>query len=354
MAYLQYKSDGTARIYLIQYLRALATIMVVFYNARNSWELSVDPLSPFNMAQAGIDLFFVISGFIMVHVMGDAKPDEFVIRRIIRVVPLYWMATALAILKDAAAGSTYRPAEVLMSLLFLPFPHGGESMGFFPIVASGWTLNYEMAFYLVFAMALGLRGIGAWLIPMSMLAFGAAAIGVALAGETIKAFYFDPIVLEFVAGAMLALLYRYAGSRWTAVFVAALPVGVALFFLLPGEWPRLLRWGMPMTLILLGTVYLERHVGQLRLRPLLLLGNASYAICLSHALFIGALAHVAATAFGHNLPGFFVFMAAAVGASIVVGCMVHLYVETPVIWWLKGGAGGELQPSANQRSRRKI
>jgi exopolysaccharide production protein ExoZ len=339
---------------LIQYLRALAAIMVVLYYARNSWEWTADPLSPFNMAQAGIDLFFVISGFIMVHALRDARPGEFVIRRIIRIVPLYWMATALAILKDTAAGHAFTPAEVLMSLLFLPFRHGGENMGFSPILASGWTLNYEIAFYLVFAMALGLRGIGAWLIPMSMLAFGAAAIAFALAGETIKAFYFDPIVLEFAAGVMLALLYRHAGHRWTAVFVTALPFGIALFFLLPAEWPRLLRWGMPMTLIVLGAVCLERHLGQLRFKPLLLLGNASYSICLTHTLFIGALAHVAAMAFGYELLGFSIFMAATVGVSIVVGCLVHLYVETPVIWWLKGGVGAELQPSANPRSRRKI
>jgi exopolysaccharide production protein ExoZ len=353
MSYAQ-QNSGTPRIYLIQYLRAVSALMVVFHHARNPWDWTVNPFSSIDVGQAGVDLFFVISGFIMVHVERSARPDEFMIRRIIRVVPLYWMATTLAIVKDAAAGHAYTPSEALMSYMFLPFRNAGENMGFFPILVPGWTLNYEMAFYLVFALALALRGVGVWLIPFGLLLFGLFAIAFNLAGETIKAFYFDPIVLEFLAGALLAIIYRHLSGRWTLALAAALPVGIALLFLLPAEWPRALGWGLPATLIVFGALYVERNIGELRWKPLLMLGNASYSIYLTHTLFMGAIARVVSKVLGYGLLGFSTFMAATVGASIVVGCLVYLYVETPVIWWLKGGSSGKLQPAANPRSRRKF
>lgn len=327
--------------------------MVVFDSARNPWQWTHNPFSSIDIGQAGIDLLFVISGFLMIHAEGNARPEEFLIRRIIRVVPLYWMATALAFVRDAAAGHAHGPAELLMSLLFLPFRNAGEDMSFFPILSSGWTLNYAVAFYLLFALLLALRGIGAWLLPMAMLLFGLTALAFNFAGETMRAFYFDPIVLDFAAGALLAWLYRRMGERRSLALAAALPLGIALLLLVPADQPRLLHFGLPAATIMLGALCLERHGGQLRIKPLTLLGDASYAIFLVHVLLIGLFAPMAASVFGYGLIGFSTFIAANVGISIFVGCFVHLYIETPIIWWLSGG-GVVPHPVADQRSRKKI
>jgi exopolysaccharide production protein ExoZ len=95
--------------------------------------------------QAGVDLFFVVSRFIMVYASKDAfgKPSEaidFLQRRIIRIVPLYRIATGAFMLLISHAIDKY----VLLSMFFVPFDP-------FPIVRPGWTMNYEMAFYLLFA-----------------------------------------------------------------------------------------------------------------------------------------------------------------------------------------------------------
>ena len=108
---------------------------------------------------AGVDIFFVISGFIMLVTSRQTSPAEFMVRRLIRIVPLYWALTllvsALLILKPELFRTTVVTAPFLIkSLLFIPYAnpgHGGEVM---PILTPGWSLNFEMFFYLIFCFVL--------------------------------------------------------------------------------------------------------------------------------------------------------------------------------------------------------
>jgi peptidoglycan/LPS O-acetylase OafA/YrhL len=107
---------------------------------------------------AGVHVFFVISGFIMVWMtanqFGDAAAArKFLLRRIIRIVPPYWFFTFIVIAAVAAQGGQIRNTTaswdlIATSLLFIPWPRSDGML--IPIMAQGWTLNFEMFFYLVF------------------------------------------------------------------------------------------------------------------------------------------------------------------------------------------------------------
>ncbi len=110
---------------------------------------------------AGVDIFFVISGFVIAR-SAAALPAEhgagyFFARRLIRIVPLYWSVTLLylalaVVLPDR--GNTFTLPLVLTSFAFIPFP---RSDGFIqPVIGQGWSLNYEMLFYAIYACCFGL------------------------------------------------------------------------------------------------------------------------------------------------------------------------------------------------------
>lgn len=134
------------RIDSIQLLRAVAAIAVVTQHV---------PIPIFGDGLWGVDLFFVISGFIMCHATARSGRNFF-LKRIIRIVPLYWLGTlfiyALALtLPQLLNTTTANPVDLLKSLLFIPFIKGGIPV---PIVFQGWTLNYEMFFYGLFWISL--------------------------------------------------------------------------------------------------------------------------------------------------------------------------------------------------------
>src|ERR1051325_7145567 len=168
------KAHVTDEFFSVQYLRGIAAVAVVYFHTKLimagfSWPLG----RPFGAG--GVDLFFVISGFIMM-VTTSAKsqsPWGFFLKRIIRVVPLYWGATlaavALFLLVPAAfQKQTMSLSHVLLSLLFIPHHVGGE-IGAAPFFKIGWTLNFEMFFYLVFGLTLLLRSAWQRLLAIAML-----------------------------------------------------------------------------------------------------------------------------------------------------------------------------------------
>src|SRR5262245_45669982 len=153
--------EASSKLVLIQMLRALAALAIVFYHAQYDAEtlaarfgLAYQPSSLMPWS-AGVDVFFVISGFIMVHtsrkLFATAEGSRvFLGRRIARIIPIYWLLTtlyaALALLAPAVLNNDAPSlGEIVKSYLFIPFARPNGQIH--PVLLLGWTLNYEMFFY---------------------------------------------------------------------------------------------------------------------------------------------------------------------------------------------------------------
>ena len=323
------RPDPRARLLSIQYLRGLAALMVVLFHACVSQRAMFNPLEGFVAFSRGVDIFFVISGFIMYSAARDEPPLIFVRRRIVRVVPLYWLATMAAILKTwHFRGTTPPPADVVRSLLFIPFDnptHGGKP---WPVLVQGWTLNYEMIFYLLFALALVTRR-PATITTLAIVALvGIGSIG-GRGGPGFET-WTDMIMLEFVAGIWLGKAFaRFDFGRLEIL----LPLGIAA--LLAGDLvalPRYIEAGIPAVAIVAGALAFENRL----VRPwrwAKLIGDASYAIYLSHVLVL----FIPGKLFQRMPSGWFQFLGYVAGALLFatfVGLLLHLWIERPLLAWL--------------------
>ena len=218
---------GTPVLLSIQVLRALAALAVVAYHALQ-WDRG-----GFDVGRAGVDVFFVISGFIMWHVTSgrDVAPGAFLWRRFTRVAPLYWLATlgALAVaLVWPAFLPEVRPGwrHLALSLAFVPHldPRGLP----FPTLPPGWTLDYEALFYAIFAAALA--GPRAW---RGRLVVGALIAVTAFGFLVPEPFYYlgaNPMLLQFAAGVGLGWISHRERPRRPArsdVGAAMIPAALA-------------------------------------------------------------------------------------------------------------------------------
>ena len=303
---------GTLRS--IQYLRGIAALAVVAHHT--SWTRT-------ELGAAGVDLFFVISGFIMVHVSRrEATPAAFLRARALRVVPLYWLVTLAAVVLHQVTDAP----RLLASLAF--WPHVAVTGGGNPVLIQGWTLNFEMVFYLIFAAILTMPAC----VRLSALTLTLAALCAAGAiftpADPALAEWTSPMLLEFAAGAWLCHAHH---RRWLprglgAVLLVA--VGIMALALQPhstGYEPwRFVAWGLPMLLVAAGAVGLEAGGGLPRVPGLLPLGNASYALYLTHILVLEGVRPLV-----RPLP-MFLALPSVVLACVLVGWLMHRWVEAPL------------------------
>ena len=335
----------------IQILRAVAALMVVFHHARHSipgaegWPA---------VGEAGVDIFFVISGFVMAHTTrrlasgsGIAERFEaardFAFKRCVRVVPLYWLVLLWTSRRELAKGTA--GADLAKDFLFFPHPNAAYPGRLWPTVVQGWTLNYEMFFYALFAAALLVGSRRLWVV-CGLLAGLVAAGGVAAwfglphagAGDWRSAalgFYTDDILLEFGFGVLLQRVV--SGGLWSPLpptrSAVLLVVGFALLLLGHGSHlPRSLCQGLPALLIVWAGIGAFRGA---RLPTWEQLGAASYAIYLLHWASFGAVKPVAnwLGAAGTSPPGQALLLGSLFAVAIVSGLALHHLVERPFLRW---------------------
>jgi peptidoglycan/LPS O-acetylase OafA/YrhL len=289
----------------------------------------------------GVDIFFVISGFVMCLLMeeGAGKPGAagyFLLRRLIRVAPPYWLFTTLmllAIFLFSGSVSQQAPtlAEVVASYSFVPWPQ--ESGAMRPVLSLGWTLNYELFFYLACTLSMlhrrGTAILAAVLISLTMLS--------PLVPDHlfVLRFWTDTIILDFVAGLVLGRLYL-AGHRITRVVAAAMiasavaaslviasaPIGLAL--------PRPIALGVPALVICAAFALAPEFLGNGPVgRAIRVSGDASYALYLSHPFTI-AVVGICWKPLAPAAPLSFIIVASA--AAITISVLLHLRLEKP---WLR-------------------
>jgi peptidoglycan/LPS O-acetylase OafA/YrhL len=338
-------ADGAAPggIYAgIQCLRFVAALMVVVRHATFYTSERLAPDTPVWInGGAGVDVFFIISGFVMMVTAAKfERPGgwrDFALRRLIRIVPLYWLATtiklaAMLVIPAVVLHATLDWPYIAKSYLFLPAyaPDGTIA----PLLGVGWTLLFEMFFYALFTLALGLR--------VNLIGFCGAILLLCAVGASLKPvpapaylMYLNPIVLEFLVGMAFA---RWAtGWRLSRTICAALcAAGLAVIFAFPGasfDEAGLLRAIGP-ALLVLGVIGSEWHVRRFP-RALVFLGAASYSLYLVHPL-ISPLGPAVLRRIGLISPA--LSIAACILLALFAAVAVFLLFERPVTNRLGGWA----------------
>ncbi len=316
----------TGNLRSVQALRALAALSVLAFHI-GQWMPA-----PKAIGSAGVDLFFVISGFVLWLAVSrrDPSPLAFLRDRAIRILPLYWLATAVVIalvLIDPANLPTIQLTWPHLTASFALIPHNDPAGDPFPVLPVGWSLTYEVVFYGLVATSLTLdrarrfAALALGLILVWMMGYVVYPLGPLFA---------NPLMLEFLAGAMIARMYLVGKLPKAAISLALGLVGIGLFVIQagavrdPGYW-RALAWGGPSALIVLGAVGLEAS-GRWRELPLLSqLGDASYSLYLWHWPIVWLVGRWLAPDHG------WVFAGIATGLSVIAALLSYAFVEKPAL-----------------------
>jgi exopolysaccharide production protein ExoZ len=330
------KSAG-GTIVSVQYLRGIAALLVVYAHvATQVLRYGNFDLPLYEYGHVGVDLFFVISGFIMWQTTFDKRmsPVTFFYRRLTRIVPAYWIVTSVVVLvsifvPSALTSTRFEWAHVLASYFFVPMRHPVLTHYYFPILIVGWTLNYEMFFYLIFSFCLYLARF--WRV-VAVVAALAAMVLYGLVGHPsgVAEFYTNSIVLEFAFGVVAgyALTDRQLLSPMAAMALAVLLFCLANYV----EAPRVLAFGLPALFLVYASTACEKSKGGfIEIRPLKLLGDASYSLYLTHALtlavFAKAWVHIGLR-WGPAQTVSFVVLSLL--SATVVGIAVYYCIEAPI------------------------
>jgi exopolysaccharide production protein ExoZ len=334
------------KLYGIQYLRGLAALLVVIAHA------SAHPLAEpmwwqLRLGQFGVYLFFVISGFIMVAISGTGTfaPLVFLKRRAVRIVPLYWFYTTIAALLALALPSLFKSTvftlpHYVQSLLFIPHQAPGRG-GTSPLLSLGWTLNYEVFFYICFALLAVLAATRRVLV-LSLVFSAMVIVGLVLQpADPVLQFYLNAAVLAFAAGAWIGLLFLRGG-------IARLPEWCVPLLLLAAIAAGLVAFGLDQTagetaasfsaLVILGSALVLlalRHERTLPRSGLLeRLGDASYSTYLVHMFVIGGVTEIGSRLLAGDT-GHAATVATAIAGSLVAGMVSHRFIEQPMLGWFK-------------------
>lgn len=331
-------------LWSLQYLRGIAALLVMYFHSVLQIRSFPDAAPVFvNTGSSGVDVFFVLSGFVMwtsTRRDGDHDPWRFYRRRIVRVVPLYWAVTLFAVMVALLVPSlvrsiTIEPAHVIASLFFVPwanpaFPMPGHPNHITPVIVPGWTLNLEIFFYLVFGLVLSLRPVRR--IAVLGIVFAALCIAHALMQPmpVPLAFYGSAFILEFLMGALAAVAVAElpAPPRWLGGALVMMGFGLLLASEAAGIGIPIGQ-GLYATMIVYGTVSFERCGGLPRSTGLIALGDASYSLYLVHGLVLSALRALwqrTGPMLDEAGPQI-LFMMIALTAGTIAGLVVHRSVE---------------------------
>ena len=335
----------------IQGLRGIAVLLVVIYHLVIIEKKygGTDSLLPefLRFGMSGVDLFFVISGFVMVSVTQAAfqSPKSamtFLYRRVSRIYPLYWVYTVLVLIvflvKPSIVNSSVAgEVNILASFLLLP----SETL---PLLVVGWTLIHEMYFYLMFFLMILL--LPKKHLPLMLVLW---AIGIALlnlftqTSSPIAVIVTHPLTIEFIGGALLATAYYRKNlivnsSRSILLLFGSLitsAIGYAFYIqhtglFEPAGWWRVALFGAPAILVVFSVIQLERNSVIIH-SALIKMGDASYSIYLSHILTLSFAGRFWSQYDGNGLWDHALILPIMLLAVLAVGFISHAIIEKPLI-----------------------
>jgi exopolysaccharide production protein ExoZ len=326
---------ASKEIVTVQALRAIAAISVIFAHLSAlhvTWQMGV----------IGVDIFFALSGFVMVLSTRSLRyranaASIFLCRRFIRIVPMYWLFTGLVILHEARGHQFFHASVIIHSLLFIPAWQGAPLEHYFPILAVGWTLVFEVFFYLCFAICLKVRISPFLLAPLFIVL---SFVGLHHQIQSIALLsIFNYLLLEFILGMVFAWLYLHQRILpWKVALVLCLGC-ITCFFVRPilSDAVHKFVWAPAAMLFVYACLSFERYLVGNMPRVIEILGDASYSIYLSHQQFV-------LYAFSEHFPKLhgktYLFCLFEIIVCCIVGVIVHYAVERPILAWFKVWIGG--------------
>ena len=337
-------AHARTEILSLQYLRALAAIAVAISHAAQIIPIHGrgDVFGQMPIGAAGVDVFFVISGFIMCHITNGTQITgwAFFKHRLARVAPSYWIITGLVAAVLIFAPNLFNTSVfdiplLLSSLLFIPYvnPANGDIV---PLLQIGWTLNYEFFYYTIFAICLSISHRFSAYIASGILLL-ACLLPLLSDHLGVLAFYSNTIVIEFIFGMISwKLLNKWACSS-APVGLALLVLGCLGFYfsdyVFSGDRTSLMRpigWGLPAWAMVTGAIIFERSGRLPKSMMLKKMGDASYAIYLTHIMTLGVVRFV----WGHfHLKDVFpdIFLLIFAIAAVIISSIVYFdLVEKPI------------------------
>ena len=319
------------KLYSISYLRFIAASLVLLSHiAHKSDQYGIPSLEWYNFRGVGVDLFFILSGFIICYTTynKDIKPTKFIKKRIERLIPLYWLFTTFALfiylfnpmLVNSSGGET----NILYSYLLIP-----SSDKF--LINNGWTLSYDFYFYLIFCcfLLLNINHVKRFIYVFLFLCL------IVLSNLISNVFFNNVIMLEFSLGIFLFLIFiNFHLNKLLSIFFIFIGMYVFIFQNYYGEIEtflgRALSKGLPVSLIFLGFLGLDKYLDPLKNKILYVFnrfGEASYSIFLSHPFILVILSKIYQKIdFLHYIP-FALFLYVV---CMLVGLCIYRNIEKPL------------------------
>ncbi len=345
----------------IQFLRFVAASLVVFDHSALSIEQHIGAL-PTGISYVagfggiGVHIFFVISGFIMVYTSFSKEgrtfeAPKFLLRRFIRIFPIYWIYACLylSIHQSILNGYALSIKDTVYSLLLLP--------GYSPlIIGPGWTLSYELYFYLCFGLFMML-GLSLGVTAMSLFFVVSIAVGLVLSNSS-ELFHLatSTLLLEFLAGAWIAYFF-VSGARLSKISAdMMLYAAIAAFLASLGygyhRLPSMLSWGVPSALLITGSVFRERVGGVTRaVQRLSFLGDSSYSLYLLHLLVIDLVIAAIAPIYHASMSTNVAFCVTLIPVCVIIAHLLFFLVERRLVQSLQFRTSKFLTPPAKEMPR---
>ena len=330
----------------IQILRAFAAIAVAVTHTGFVFPY-LKPVGTF-----GVDVFFVISGYVMARIC-ETNSRFFFRRRVLRIVPPYWVATILLFIftyyfPTLLQATRAVPSELIKSLLFIPFEKSNGLIQ--PLLFVGWSLNYEMFFYVVLGISLIVYRRGAVWLTAALVILTIVTCSQFDDRSVIARFYSRDISLEFVLGLISYYLCQSVSERLAVRFRLPLLVllivsmfGLVLFEGLAThtDAPRFLTTGGLSFLLVSSSALLSRAGWDTNATWAVLVGDASYVLYLIHPYCEFFISRVIGRHFRWlniaSAPGMLFTVTLVVLAAIAV----HVKLERPTIAFLNRHFGGK-------------
>jgi exopolysaccharide production protein ExoZ len=332
-------SHQSTTIISVQVLRFIAAFAVTLYHAHGAIRMHGGVPSeaayggPWELGASGVHIFFVISGFVMVLTStrhGKAiGPLTFLTRRFLRIYPIYWIAATVYLVVHWFMSTPYS-----LTLWQTLGAYGLYAAHAALIIGPGWTLAYEVYFYLCFALSLILGSVrGLFALTLFFLASVAAGMVVPAVREAFP-IATNGLLLEFILGCWIGFVALTNRDRLRWVGAPGLVLGTALLIgsnFLPVHIPTVLAWGIPSALIVAGAISIEPRFRRPLPLKIALLGDSSYLLYLSHILLIDVMAVLILPATALSTAMVAVATIGFALACVAIAHGAHLLVEAPML-----------------------